>query len=287
MRIVVRTRYTQEVDSLAEAGADTVIAEELESIVQLFGEVLRDYRISANQIELYEDLARRNGYSALFDDEVDPSVFRCEPGKDCFDSRTVTVRAGSPVVGRSLRSLRLIEDFDLTVQEVRRDGKEIIEPSADLVLQPGDELQMSGPTQAFAKNAALFRTSRSNGSNTSPAAPVSVVTEDENALTFTSETGISLDTRVIYKPAVDESVCTHLDRIQSVFPSAPGCEDCLRIGAEWVHLRICLTCGHVGCCDTSNYKHATAHFHETEHPLMKSLEVLDDWAWCFVDEEYI
>ena len=286
MRIVVRTRYMQEVDSLAAAGADTVIAEELESIVQLFGEVLRDYKIPASEIELYEELARRNGYSALFDEEVDRSIFRCEPGQDCFDSRTVTVRAGSAVVGKSLRSLRLIENFDLTVQTVSRDGAEIKEPSAELVLQPGDELKISGPTQAFANNAALFRASGSNGSN-GAATQVPAVSEEENALSFASETGISLDTRITYAPTVDESVCSHLDQIRPVFPSAPGCEDCLRIGAEWVHLRLCLTCGHVGCCDTSNYKHATAHFHETEHPLMKSIEVLDNWAWCFVDEEYI
>jgi CPA2 family monovalent cation:H+ antiporter-2 len=286
MRIVVRTRYTQEVDSLAAAGADTVIAEELESIVQLFGEVLRDYRIPAAEIESYEELARRNGYSALFDDEVDASVFRCQPGEDCFDSRTVTVRAGSAVVGKSLRSLRLIENFDLTVQTVSREGQEITEPSADLVLQPGDELKMSGPTQAFANNAALFRTTGSNGSSTVAVAEP-VVSEEENAMSFTAETGISLDTRITYTPTVDETVCTHLGRIRPVFPSAPGCEECLRIGSEWVHLRLCLTCGHVGCCDTSEYKHATAHFHETEHPLMKSIEVLDDWAWCFVDEEYI
>ncbi len=293
MRIVVRTRYTEEVDSLAAAGADTVIAEELESIVQLFGEVLRDYQIPAAEIESYEELARHNGYSVLFDDEVDASVFKCAPGQDCFDSRTVTVRAGSAVVGKSLRSLRLIENFDLTVRTVNRDGHEIIEPSADLVLEPGDELQMSGPTQSFANNAALFRTSGSNGSNSTnvpapvPVVPVPVLSEDENARLFSSETGISLDSRITYVPSVDESVCTHLDRIKPVFPSAPGCEECLRIGAKWVHLRLCLTCGHVGCCDTSEYKHATAHFHATEHPLMKSIEVPDDWAWCFVDEEYI
>jgi CPA2 family monovalent cation:H+ antiporter-2 len=286
MRIVVRTRYTQEVDSLAAAGADTVIAEELESIVQLFGEVLRDYRIPAAEIESYEELARRNGYSALFDDEVDRSVFRCEPGQDCFDSRTVTVRAGSAVAGKSLQSLRTIENFDLTVVSVNRDGREIVEPSGELVLQAGDELQMSGPTQSFANNAALFRTSGGNGSIRG-GLQVPAASEAERARSFSSETGISLDTRVTYVPKVDESVCTHLDRIAPVFPSAPGCEECLRIGATWVHLRLCLTCGHVGCCDTSDYKHATAHFHDTEHPLMKSIEVFDDWAWCFVDEEYI
>lgn len=106
-------------------------------------------------------------------------------------------------------------------------------------------------------------------------------------MSFAAETGISTETEVIYKPTVDVSVCTHLDRIRPVFPSAEGCEECLRIGDEWVHLRLCLVCGHVGCCDTSKNKHATAHFHETDHPLMKSLERFDDWAWCFVDEEYI
>ena len=286
MRIVVRTRYTQEVEPLAAAGADTVIAEELESIVQLFGEVLRDYRIPGSQIEAYEELARRNGYSALFDDEVDASVFRCEPGQDCFDSRTVTVREGSAVAGKSLRALKLIENFDLTVKSIKRDGQELSDLPSELVLRPGDELIMSGPTQAFANNAALFRGSADGRSDASTPAPTAV-SADENALSFASETGISLDTRVNYTSTVDSAVCSHLDRIRPVFPSAPGCEECLRIGAEWVHLRLCLTCGHVGCCDTSDYKHATAHFRDTEHPVMKSIEVLDDWAWCFVDEEYI
>lgn len=292
MRIVVRTRYTQEVDNLAAAGADTVIAEELESIVQLFGEVLRDYRIPSSEIEAYEELARRNGYSALFDEEIDPSIFKCETGKDCFDSRTVKVREGAAVAGKSLGSLKLMEDFGLTLQTVRRDGMDFDHPAADMVLQPGDELIMSGPTQSFASNAALFRTATNGGAGVAAAAqafvsPVSPVSGDENALSFTAETGISMETEITYKPTVDGSVCSHLDRIRPVFPSSPGCEECLRIGDEWVHLRLCLVCGHVGCCDTSKNQHATAHFHDTEHPLMKSIELLDDWAWCFVDEEYI
>ena len=63
--------------------------------------------------------------------------------------------------------------------------------------------------------------------------------------------------------------CTHLDQIQDVTPSANGCEDCLRIGDTWVHLRLCLTCGHVGCCDDSKNKHATRHFHATNHPIIQ------------------
>lgn len=282
MRIVVRTRYTEEVNGLAAAGADSVIAEELESVVQLFGEVLRDYRIPAREIEAYEELARRNGYSALFDDEVNTSVFRCETGQDCFDSRTVKVREGAAVAGKTLGSLMLMEAHGLSLKALRRDGEEFEHPAGDLVLQAGDELLLSGPTQSFASNAALFR---SPGSATVRIAPA--VSEEENALAFSAETGISLENEITYVPTVDASVCAHLDRIKPVFPSAPGCEECLRTGEEWVHLRLCLTCGHVGCCDTSKNKHATAHFHDTEHPLMKSIELFDDWAWCFVDEEYI
>jgi uncharacterized UBP type Zn finger protein len=79
-------------------------------------------------------------------------------------------------------------------------------------------------------------------------------------------------------------VCTHLDAIQDVTASADGCEECLKIGAEWVHLRMCLTCGHVGCCDNSRYKHATKHFHRSKHPIMRSIEPGEDWMWCYIDE---
>jgi uncharacterized UBP type Zn finger protein len=78
--------------------------------------------------------------------------------------------------------------------------------------------------------------------------------------------------------------CTHLHQIRDVTPSAQGCEDCLRIGDTWMHLRLCLICGHVGCCDQSKNKHATAHFHAVQHPLVRSLEPGESWLWCFVDE---
>ena len=68
-------------------------------------------------------------------------------------------------------------------------------------------------------------------------------------------------------------------------PTTPdGCEECLRDGTTWVHLRLCMECGHVGCCDSSVYKHATAHFHETDHPVMRSFEPGEAWLWCFADE---
>ena len=84
-----------------------------------------------------------------------------------------------------------------------------------------------------------------------------------------------------------EVACTHLSAIQSVRPSAPGCEDCLRIGGWWVHLRMCLSCGHVGCCDASPNRHATKHFRATGHRLIRSLEPGEDWIWCYVDEVFM
>ncbi len=64
-----------------------------------------------------------------------------------------------------------------------------------------------------------------------------------------------------------------------------GCVDCLAIGGSWIHLRRCLICGHIGCCDSSPNHHATAHFHATNHPLIQSFEPGEEWIWCFVDEE--
>ena len=81
--------------------------------------------------------------------------------------------------------------------------------------------------------------------------------------------------------------CTHTDQIREVKPSAQGCEECLKSGDSWVKLRICLTCGHVGCCDSSKHRHATKHFHETHHPIIQSFEKGEDWRWCYVDEIYL
>lgn len=84
------------------------------------------------------------------------------------------------------------------------------------------------------------------------------------------------------------SQCTHLDQIRPVTARTPaGCEDCLASGGHWVQLRLCLTCGHVGCCDSSPGKHATQHFHQTQHPVMRSFQPNDDWGWCFVDELFM
>ena len=80
------------------------------------------------------------------------------------------------------------------------------------------------------------------------------------------------------------SYCSHVREARDVAPATCGCEECLATRDTWVHLRLCLTCGHVGCCDSSKNKHATKHFHATRHPLMRSLEPGESWGWCFVDE---
>jgi uncharacterized UBP type Zn finger protein len=79
-------------------------------------------------------------------------------------------------------------------------------------------------------------------------------------------------------------ICTHLKLIREVLPNAPGCAECLALGDPWVHLRLCRTCGNVGCCDSSKNKHATGHFHQTRHPIIKSLEPGERWSWCYIDE---
>ena len=79
--------------------------------------------------------------------------------------------------------------------------------------------------------------------------------------------------------------CTHLKQVRTDTPRTPeGCEECLKAKSRWVHLRLCLKCGHVGCCDSSPGKHATKHFHETRHPLIRSFERGENWAFCYVDE---
>ena len=82
------------------------------------------------------------------------------------------------------------------------------------------------------------------------------------------------------------ATCEHLKETPKVSPSGAGCKECLEMGDDWVHLRLCLTCGHVGCCDSSKNKHATRHFHATKHPVVRSFEPGENWRWCFVDQVY-
>lgn len=78
--------------------------------------------------------------------------------------------------------------------------------------------------------------------------------------------------------------CSHLSGIKKVKPQSDGCAECLEAGDDWLHLRICMECGHVGCCNDSKNKHATKHFHASAHPIIFSFEPFETWGWCFVDE---
>jgi hypothetical protein len=85
-----------------------------------------------------------------------------------------------------------------------------------------------------------------------------------------------------------DEICTHLDQVEiASIPGradVPGCEECLKIGGRWVHLRVCRTCGKVGCCDSSPNKHASAHAVQDDHPILSSIEPGESWSWCVIDE---
>ncbi len=84
--------------------------------------------------------------------------------------------------------------------------------------------------------------------------------------------------------ATETPACSHLDTIRDVTPSGNGCVECLRTGSTWIHLRLCLECGHVGCCDSSPNRHATKHNHATHHPIIASFQPGEDWKYCYVDD---
>src|ERR1700746_3925598 len=81
--------------------------------------------------------------------------------------------------------------------------------------------------------------------------------------------------------------CSHEKAIREVRPSARGCEECLKIGSKWVHLRLCRTCGHVGCCDDSPHRHATQHLQTHSHHIPRGYDPPEGWGWCYVDDAWL
>ncbi len=81
--------------------------------------------------------------------------------------------------------------------------------------------------------------------------------------------------------------CSHTDTVHTVTPSALGCEECLKTGSRWVHLRLCRTCGHVGCCESSPNKHALKHYRASTHPVIEGYDPPEGWGWCYADEVYL
>jgi CPA2 family monovalent cation:H+ antiporter-2 len=267
LRILVRTRYAAEVDKITGAGADRVVAEELEGIVRLFAEVLEDYGVAADEAAGYTEAVRRGGYTVLRAPEA-PDFPACTLGEGCLDTRAVTVRPGAPVAGRVVGGLGLEAAYGVSLRAVRVDGRWDESPSPDLVVEPGTELRLAGTAEAFVRAAEAFR------------APGGDERADEPP-PATPAAGVSTEQVVTLKPS--GAVCAHVAEARPVHPSAAGCEECLRAGDDWVHLRICMTCGHVGCCDSSKNRHARAHFHGTRHPVMRSLEPGETWGWCYED----
>ena len=271
MRIVVRARYHSEAQSLVDAGADRVVTDELESIVALFSEVLNDYRIPAEEILRHEETIRTGSYAALTrEGAADEPVAPCSVEDDCLATRTVSIRAGAPVVGRTWQELGLEERLGIQPIALRRQGTVIEEDPSRWRLEVGDEIVLKASTAAFTEAAALF-------------AVGGVESEKEDRMPGQKADWIDTE-KPLELVFQDGNGCGHLDTLQPVYPSAKGCEDCLRIGGRWVHLRLCMICGHVGCCDSSPNRHASRHYGETTHPVVRSLERGESWGWCFADQ---
>ncbi len=212
-RIIIRTRYVAEIEPLTQAGASRVIAEEMESVLQLFADVLRSYDVSPTEIEEHEATVRRGGYAALRRETVpeEPVVVCNLPDGSCKPE----TRPAATVAAKAAAA-------------------------------PGPAIQNSEETPMVRR--------------------------------------IDTQRRIELKSHVPTSRCSHLAQTHAVLPSASGCEECLKMGDSWVHLRICMSCGHVGCCDSSKNKHATKHYRATTHPIVRSLEPGEDWGWCYEDE---
>ncbi|MDX2165804.1 MAG: UBP-type zinc finger domain-containing protein, partial [Deltaproteobacteria bacterium] len=98
---------------------------------------------------------------------------------------------------------------------------------------------------------------------------------------------LGLDARVATAATAAPFACEHLGQVTAVAAASAGCLECLRTHQRWVHLRLCLACGHVGCCDASANQHATRHFRATGHPIIQSLAPGEAWRWCYLDEHVV
>ena len=271
VRIVACVPSMEDAEEIVATGADRAIATELEAVVGLFDDILRHYRVAPEVILEHEETLRRGSYEAFDADAMGTPAVQCELDDDCFSTRTVTIRAGAAVAERSLADLHLDERL-LHVIEVDHAGEVTHEPSGDTVLHVGDEVLVGGTPDAFIDAAALFRSSDAGTASLPDLPPMPA----QSAPWIDTDQPVTLD--------VDPSMCSHGDHVHAVTPGTQGCEECLRDGDRWVHLRVCMECGHVGCCDSSPNKHATKHFHATGHPVARSIERGESWGWCYEDE---
>ncbi len=155
MRIVARTRYLSEAQELEEAGADRAIAQEFEIVVQLFADLLRDYGVSREEIERHIEAMRGNGYVALREEAEAGTPIICHPDRATLARRHVHVRTDAAAAGQSLAALDLPR-YDITVEQILR-AAQPVETDGAFVLEPGDELVMTGSAEGFLESAPLFR----------------------------------------------------------------------------------------------------------------------------------
>ncbi|HYK03359.1 MAG TPA: cation:proton antiporter [Thermoanaerobaculia bacterium] len=259
LQIVVRTHSATEVDELLEAGADQVLVDELEVGVQLFTRVLSEYRVSLGEIDDHVTTVRAGGYAALRTGISDVPLVICDDlDESCFDTRTFTVRRGTAAEPVTIGELAA--SSGVRVVSVERDGERIAPPPDDFVLAPGDRLNARASAQAFAAAARLLRPTPASEEETAPVRTIHLTPEQQRA-------------------------CEHAAKMPpDVTSAASGCEECLKLGDTWVHLRICMKCGRVGCCDSSKNKHASKHYNASGHPVIRSYQPHEEWAWCFPDE---
>ncbi|MBW3603646.1 MAG: cation:proton antiporter [Actinobacteria bacterium] len=195
------------------------------------------------------------------------------------DARCVVIADDEPdAVARTAATARMVAPGVPVIARVWGDA----DPEALGV----DELVTAENASALAVAVRVLR--RFGLANTAIAAEVDRIKRSGwtgGAVTATLS-AIDRASQLEFRP-IDTQGCPHVDEITPVLPSAAGCEDCLRMGARWNHLRVCLSCGHVGCCDSSPNRHATAHHNETGHPLIASGEEGENWAWCYVDRARI
>ena len=273
-RVVALTRTLADAEALQHAGADRVISSELEAVVGLFDDVLRQYGLPAEEVLVHEEAVRLGNYEAFGERPADAKpVVECALDAHCLSTRTVTIRAGAPIAARSLGDLHLRRDYGLYAEAVVQNGREQPHPDRDLVLNPGDSVRLVGTIEAFQSAADLFRAASAAGDGSAALPPP----RPRVAAYPDPEAAVTLEPR-------ENTGCTHTDQIRAVHPSANGCEECLRIGSRWVHLRTCMSCGHVGCCDSSLHQHASKHHAQTGHPIVRSAEPGETWGWCYEDE---
>lgn len=253
VRVISRTRRLADVDEIVRAGADQVIPEELEGAVELFGRVLAEYEIGATAVERYKSDVRRDHYAAVVAESDAPIVVCDELDQACLNRRTVTIAAGSAADGMDIGQITA----PLRVTRIERAGK-AAGFSPGTVLRVGDVVTIEGPADDFVAILDRFRVT--------PLEAEWVELSDEQRRSPN---------------------CAHAGKSRR-FPRPPlVCPECRKLGDRWVHLRICMTCGEVGCCDSSKNSHASAHARATEHPIIRSLQPGESWAWCFRDQSVL